>query len=189
MVHKGSVEEVVLSVSPSLRSCASSNVHDRLRPPSGGRTATELRAITAGRVGNYAAWRAQLGTSGRFDVDRGRRDRGRAHRCGVSADEPDAVVVEADTLLPRSRARSRSGTRRPCSSSCVLITRPPAQSPVASERGVSGPVMAGLLRAHVATKSVRRRPADGEPRARVPAQRPQLRVPQRVMGSLLTANA
>jgi hypothetical protein len=137
----------------------------------------ELRVITAGRVGNMEA---QLGTSG-FDVVAVAETED-ALIDAVSADEPDAVVVEADLCASLERVRDLA----PDAVLIVVGDHTPAGALGRIERGVSGTVMAGLLRALV---------AEGVGAAvvwgLVPAFRPAaaLHVPQRVMGSLLSAKA
>jgi hypothetical protein len=137
----------------------------------------ELRVITAGRVGNMEA---QLGTSG-FDVVAVAETED-ALIDAVSADEPDAVVVEADLCASLERVRNLA----PDAVLIVVGDHTPAGALGRIERGVSGTVMAGLLRALV---------AEGVGAAvvwgLVPAFRPAaaLHVPQRMMGSLLSAKA
>jgi len=137
----------------------------------------ELRVITAGRVGNMEA---QLGTSG-FDVVAVAETED-ALIDAVSADEPDAVVVEADLCASLERVRDLA----PDAVLIVVGDHTPAGALGRIERGVSGTVMAGLLRALV---------AEGVGAAvvwgLVPAFRPvaALQVPQRMMGSLLSAKA
>jgi hypothetical protein len=137
----------------------------------------ELRVITAGRVGNMEA---QLGTSG-FDVVAVAETED-ALIDAVSADEPDAVVVEADLCASLERVRDLA----PDAVLIVVGDHTPAGALGRIERGVSGTVMAGLLRALV---------AEGVGAAvvwgLVPAFRPvaALHVPQRMMGSLLSAKA
>ena len=135
-----------------------------------------LRVITAGDVGTIDA---RLGARGFDVVAVAETEDALVH--AVSADEPDAIVVEADLRL--ARAGSRSGTH------AVLIavgdhTPPGAVGRI--EPGVSGTVMAGLLHALV---------ADGVGAAAVwglvPAfaQGAAVQVPQSVLGSLLSAKA
>ena len=137
----------------------------------------EVRVITAGRVGNMEA---QLGTSG-FDVVAVAETED-ALIDAVSADEPDAVVVEADLCASLERVRDLA----PDAVLIVVGDHTPAGALGRIERGVSGTVMAGLLRALV---------AEGVGAAGVwglvPAFRPAaaLHVPQRTMGSLLYAKA
>ena len=101
----------------------------------------ELRVITAGRVGNMEA---QLGTSG-FDVVAVAETED-ALIDAVSADEPDAVVVEADLCASLERVRDLA----PDAVLIVVGDHTPAGALGRIERGVSGTVMAGLLRALVA---------------------------------------
>ena len=137
----------------------------------------ELRVITAGRVGNMEA---QLGTTG-FDVVAVAETED-ALIDAVSADEPDAVVVEADLCASLERVRDLA----PDAVLIVVGDHTPAGALGRIERGVSGTVMAGLLRALV---------AEGVGAAvvwgLVPAFRPAaaLHVPQRMLGSLLSAKA
>jgi DNA-binding NarL/FixJ family response regulator len=137
----------------------------------------ELRVITAGRVGNMEA---QLETSG-FDVVAVAETED-ALIDAVSADEPDAVVVEADLCASLERVRDLA----PDAVLIVVGDHTPAGALGRIERGVSGTVMAGLLRALVA-EGVGAAVAWGL----VPAFRPAggLHVPQRMMGSLMSAKA
>ena len=136
-----------------------------------------LRVITAGDVGNMDA---RLGARG-FDVVAVAETEG-ALVHAVSADEPDAIVVEADLCDSLERVRDLAPD-------AVLIavgdhTPPGAVGRI--EPGVSGTVMAGLLHALV---------ADGVGAAAVwglvPAfaQGAAVQVPQSVLGSLLSAKA
>ncbi len=133
--------------------------------------------ITAGRVGNMEA---QLGTSG-FDVVAVAETED-ALIGAVSADEPDAIVVEADLCASLEHVRDLA----PDAVLIVVGDHTPAGALGRIERGVSGTVMAGLLHALV---------AEGVGAAvvwgLVPAFRPgaALHVPPRMMGSLLSAKA
>jgi hypothetical protein len=142
------------------------------RPPS-----DQLRVITAGDVGNIDA---RLGARGFDVVAVAETEDALVH--AVSADEPDAIVVEADLCNSLERVRDLAPD-------AVLIavgdhTPPGAVGRI--EPGVSGTVMAGLLHALV---------ADGVGAAAVwglvPAfaQGAAVQVPQSVLGSLLSAKA
>ena len=136
-----------------------------------------LRVITAGRVGNMDAL---LGANG-FDVVAVAETED-ALIDAVSADEPDAIVVEADLCDSLEHVRDLAPD-------AVLIAvgdHTPAGALGRIEPGVSGTVMAGLLHALV---------AEGVGAAAVwglvPAFRPGagLHVLQRMSGSLLCAKA
>jgi len=142
------------------------------RPPG-----DRLRVITAGDVGNIDA---RLGARGFDVVAVAETEDALVH--AVSADEPDAIVVEADLCDSLERVRDLAPD-------AVLIavgdhTPPGAVGRI--EPGVSGTVMAGLLHALV---------ADGVGAAAVwglvPAfaQGAAVQVPQSVLGSLLSAKA
>ena len=142
------------------------------RPPS-----DQLRVITAGDVGNIDA---RLGARGFDVVAVAETEDALVH--AVSADEPDAIVVEADLCDSLEQVRDLAPD-------AVLIavgdhTPPGAVGRI--EPGVSGTVMAGLLHALV---------ADGVGAAAVwglvPAfaQGAAVQVPQSVLGSLLSAKA
>jgi len=136
-----------------------------------------LRLITAGRVGDMEA---QLGAGG-FDVVAVAETED-ALIDAVSADEPDAIVVEADLCATLEQVRDLA----PDALLIVIGDHTPAGALGRIERGVSGTVMAGLLHALV---------AEGVGAAAVwglvPAFGPGagLHVPQRMMGSLLSAKA
>ena len=100
-----------------------------------------LRVITAGRVGNMEA---RLGTSG-FDVVAVAETED-ALIDAVSADEPDAIVVEADLCDSLERVRDLA----PDALLIVVGDHTPAGALGRIEPGVSGTVMAGLLHALVA---------------------------------------
>lgn len=136
-----------------------------------------LRVITAGDVGNIDA---RLGARGFDVVAVAETEDALVH--AVSADEPDAIVVEAGLCDSLERVRDLAPD-------AVLIavgdhTPPGAVGRI--EPGVSGTVMAGLLHALV---------ADGVGAAAVwglvPAfaQGAAVQVPQSVLGSLLSAKA
>jgi hypothetical protein len=136
-----------------------------------------LSVITAGRVGNMEA---RLGASG-FDVVAVAETED-ALIDAVSADEPDAIVVEADLCASLEHVRDLAPD-------AVLIavgdhTPPGALGRI--ERGVSGTAMAGLLHALV---------AEGAGAAVVWGLVPSFRagaalhIPQRVGLSLLSAKA
>jgi len=136
-----------------------------------------LRVITAGRVGSIEA---RLGTSGLDVVAVAATEDALIH--AVSADEPDAIVVEADLCASLERVRDLA----PDAVLIVVGDHTPAGALGRIERGVSGTVMAGLLHALV---------AEGVGAAvvwgLVPAfrQGAALDVPQRMMGPLLSAKA
>ena len=136
-----------------------------------------LRVITAGRVGNMEA---RLGASW-FDVVAVAETED-ALIDAVSADEPDAIVVEADLCASLEHVRDLA----PDAVLIVVGDHTPAGALGRIERGVSGTAMAGLLHALV---------AEGVGAAvvwgLVPAFGPRgaLHVPQRMMGSLLSAKA
>ena len=136
-----------------------------------------LRVITAGRVGNMEA---RLGTSG-FDVVAVAETED-ALIDAVSADEADAIVVEADLCDSLEHVRDLA----PDAVLIVIGDHTPAGALGRIEPGVSGTVMAGLLHALV---------AEGIGGAvgwgLVPAfgLRGALQVPQRISGWLLSAKA
>ncbi len=136
-----------------------------------------LRVITAGRVGNMEA---RLGRSG-FDVVAVAETED-ALIDAVSADEPDAIVVEADLCDSLEHVRDLA----PDAVLIVVGDHTPAGALGRIERGVSGTAMAGLLRALV---------AEGVGAAVVWGLVPTFRagaalhVPQRMMGSMLSAKA
>jgi hypothetical protein len=136
-----------------------------------------LRVITAGRVGNMEA---RLGTSG-FDVI-AVAETEEALIDAVSADEADAIVVEADLCDSLEQVRDLA----PEALLIVVGDHTPSGALGRIEPGVSGTVMAGLLHALV---------AEGIGAAVVwgflPAFRPReaLQVPQRISGWLLSAKA
>jgi hypothetical protein len=136
-----------------------------------------LSVITAGRVGNMEA---RLGASG-FDVVAVAETED-ALIDAVSADEPDAIVVEADLCASLEHVRDLA----PDAVLIVVGDHTPAGALGRIERGVSGTAMAGLLHALV---------AEGAGAAvvwgLVPAFRPRgaMHVPMRMGGSLLSAKA
>jgi len=136
-----------------------------------------LSVIAAGRVGNIEA---MLGASG-FDVVAVAETED-ALIDAVSADEPDAIVVEADLCASLEHVRDLA----PDAVLIVVGDHTPAGALGRIERGVSGTAMAGLLHALV---------ADGVGAAvvwgLVPAFRPRaaLHVTERMGGSLLSAKA
>jgi hypothetical protein len=136
-----------------------------------------LSVITAGRVGNMEA---RLGASG-FEVVAVAETED-ALIDAVSADEPDAIVVEADLCASLEHVRDLA----PDAVLIVVGDHTPAGALGRIERGVSGTAMAGLLHALV---------ADGVGAAvvwgLVPAfgRRGALHVPERMSGSLLSAKA
>ena len=141
--------------------------------PRGGR----LRVITAGSVGNMEA---RLGTSG-FDVV-AVAETEEALIDAVSADEADAIVVEADLCDSLERVRDLA----PNALLIVIGDHTPAGALGRIEPGVSGTVMAGLLHALVAEGV-----AGAVGWGLVPALGPRgmLQVPQRISGWLLSAKA
>ena len=134
-----------------------------------------LRVITAGRVGNMDA---SLEANG-FDVVAVAQTQD-ALIDAVSADEPDAIVVEADMCTSLEHVRDLA----PDAVLIVVGDHTPAGALGRIERGVSGTVMAGLLHALV---------AEGIGGAvgwgLVPAFGPRsaLQFPQRISGWLLSA--
>ncbi|MGA9162451.1 MAG: hypothetical protein WB297_16530 [Actinomycetota bacterium] len=136
-----------------------------------------LSVITAGRVGNMEA---RLGTSG-FDVVAVAETED-ALIDAVSADEPDAIVVEADLCASLEHVRDLA----PDAVLIVVGDHTPAGALGRIERSASGAVMAGLLRALV-TEGAGAAVVWGL----VPAFRPRaaLHVPPRMMGSLVSAKA
>lgn len=136
-----------------------------------------LRVITAGRVDNMEA---RLGTSG-FDVVAVAETED-ALIDAVSADEPDAIVVEADLCDSLEHVRDLA----PDAVLIAIGDHTPAGALGHIERGMSGTAMAGLLHALVA-KGVGAAVVWGL----VPTFRPRaaLHVPQRMSGSLLSAKA
>ena len=100
-----------------------------------------LSVITAGRVGNMEA---RLGASG-FDVVAVAETED-ALIDAVSADEPDAIVVEADLCASLEHVRDLA----PDAVLIVVGDHTPAGALGRIERGVSGTAMAGLLHALVA---------------------------------------
>ena len=100
-----------------------------------------LSVITAGRVGNMDA---RLGTSG-FEVVAVAENED-ALIDAVSADEPDAIVVEADLCASLEHVRDLA----PEAVLIVVGDHTPAGALGRVERGMSGTAMAGLLHALVA---------------------------------------
>jgi hypothetical protein len=147
------------------------------RPPPATGPSERLRVITAGRVGNMEA---RLGTSG-FDVI-AIADNEDDLVIAIAADEPDAIVVEADLCESLEHIHDLA----PDAVLIVVGDRTPAGALGRIERGVSGTVMAGLLHALV---------AEGVGAAvvwgLVPATRPPSVLPgtEHVTGSLLAAKA
>ena len=147
-------------------------------PPAGSKPRSDrLRVITAGRVGNMEA---RLGTSG-FDVVAVAETED-ALIDAVSADEADAIVVEADLCDSLERVRDLA----PDALLIVVGDHTPAGALGRIERGVSGTVMAGLLHALVA-EGIGGAVGWGF----IPALGPRgaLQVPQRISGWLLSAKA
>ncbi len=111
-------------------------------PPAGSKPRSDrLRVITAGRVGNMDA---RLGTSG-FDIVAVAESED-ALIDAVSADEADAILVEADLCDSLERVRDLA----PDALLIVVGDHTPAGALGRIEPGVSGTVMAGLLHALVA---------------------------------------
>jgi hypothetical protein len=136
-----------------------------------------INVVTAGRVGNMEA---QLGASG-FDVVAAAETED-ALIDAVSADEPDAIVVEADLCDSLERVRELA----PDAILIVVGDHTPAGALGRVEKGMSGTAMAGLLHALV---------AEGVGAAAVWGFVPALRlrgamqVPQRISGWLVSAKA
>jgi hypothetical protein len=153
------------------------SIVERPPPPVAPASPSErLRVITAGRVGHIDA---RLGTSG-FDVVAvaGTEDE---LIVAVSADEPDAIVVEADLCDSLERVRDLA----PDAVLIVVGDHTPAGALGRIERGVSGTVLAGLLHALVAEGV-----AGAAVWGFVPALGPSTpHVPAHVSGSLLSAKA
>ena len=111
-------------------------------PAAGGNPRSDrLRVITAGGVDNIEA---RLGASG-FDVVAIAQSED-ALIDAVSADEPDAIVVEADLCPSLERVRDLA----PDAVLIVVGDHTPAGALGRVERGMSGTAMAGLLHALVA---------------------------------------
>jgi hypothetical protein len=106
-----------------------------------GEPPSDLRVIMAGRVGNMDA---SLGASG-FDVVAVAQTQD-ALIDAVSADEPDAIVVEADMCTSLEHVRDLA----PDAVLIVVGDHTPAGALGRIEQGVSGEVMARLLHALVA---------------------------------------
>jgi DNA-binding NarL/FixJ family response regulator len=107
----------------------------------GGPPSDRLRVITAGRVGNMDA---SLGANG-FEVVAAAQTQD-ALIDAVSADEPDAIVVEADMCTSLEHIRDLA----PDAVLIVVGDHTPAGALGRIELGVSGTVMARLLHALVA---------------------------------------
>src|SRR5262245_28765504 len=148
-------------------------------PPAAGSSPRidRLRVVTAGNVGNIDA---RLGTSG-FDVVAVAQTE-YALIDAVSADEPDAIVVDADLCESLEHVRDLA----PDAVLIVVGDHTPAGALGRIEDGVSGTVMAGLLHALI---------AEGVGAAAVWGLVPAfqsgaaLQVHQPVVGSLLYAKA
>lgn len=136
-------------------------------PPPGDR----LRVVTAGRVGNMEA---RLGTSG-FDVVAVAETEADL-LVAVRADEPDAIVVEADLCDSLEHVRELA----PDAVVVVVGDHTPAGAIGRIERGVTGTVMAGLLHALVADGVGAAAACGLIPAMRAPA------APAHVSGSLLS---
>jgi hypothetical protein len=136
-----------------------------------------ISVVTAGRVGNMEA---QLGASG-FGVVAAAETED-ALIDAVSADEPDAIVVEADLCDSLEHVRDLA----PDAVLIVVGDHTPTGALGRIEPGVSGTAMAGLLHALV---------AEGVGAAAVWGFVPALRlrgamqVPQRISGWLMSAKA
>jgi hypothetical protein len=109
--------------------------------PPGEAESDRLRVITAGHVGNMEA---RLGTSG-FDVV-AIADTEEALIAALSADDPDAIVVEADLCESLEHVRELA----PDAVVIAVGDHTPAGALGRIDRGVSGTAMAGLLHALVA---------------------------------------
>jgi hypothetical protein len=109
--------------------------------PPGAADSDRLRVITAGRVGNMDTG---LGTSG-FDVV-AIADTEEALIAALSADDPDAIVVEADLCDSLEHVRELA----PDAVVIAVGDHTPAGALGRIDRGVSGTAMAGLLHALVA---------------------------------------
>jgi hypothetical protein len=146
-------------------------------PPAFGSTprSDRLRVVTGGHVGHLEA---RLGTSG-FDVV-AVAETEHALIDAVSADEPDAIVVDADLCESLEHVRDLA----PDAVLIVVGDHTPAGALGRIEPGVSGTVMAGLLHALI---------AEGVGAASVWGLVPAfqsgatLQVPQPVVGPLLYA--
>ena len=142
------------------------------RPPG-----DRLRVITAGDVGNMDA---RLGARGFDVVAIAETEDALVH--AVSADEPDAIIVEADLCDSLEHVRDLA----PAAMLIAVGDHTPSGAHGRIEPEVSGTVMAGLLHALV---------ADGAGAAAmwglVPAfaQGGAVQVPQSMLGSLLSAKA
>jgi hypothetical protein len=175
---RGSENEIVFDRPPG--AYAMSILERSASPPLPARSnlhSDRLRVITAGRVGNMEA---RLGASG-FEVVAVAETED-ALIDAVSADEPDAIVVEADLCDSLEHVRDLA----PDAVLIVVGDHTPAGALGRIERGVSGTAMAGLLHALV---------AEGVGAAvvwgLVPAFGPRgaLHVPERMSVSLLSAKA
>src|SRR5215203_2984071 len=175
----GSIEEVLYDCPPGARAMSILE-----RSPSPQVSAAEsvehsdrLSVITAGRVGNMDAL---LRTNG-FDIVAVAQTED-ALIDAVSADEPDAIVVEADLCDSLEHVRDLA----PDAVLIVVGDHTPAGALGRVEKGMSGTAMAGLLHALV---------AEGVGAAAVwgfvPALRLRgaLQVPQRISGWLVSAKA
>ena len=111
--------------------------------PAAGRSlrSDRLRLITAGRLGSIET---RLGTSG-FDLVAVAQTED-ALIAAVSADEPDAIVVEADLCASLEHVRDLA----PDAVLVAIGDHTPAGALGRIERGVSGTVMARILHALVA---------------------------------------
>ena len=133
--------------------------------------------ITAGRVGDMGTW---LRTSGLDVVAVAETED--ALIDAVVADQPEAIVVEADLCSSLEHVRDLA----PDAVLIVVGDHTPAGALGRIERGVSGTVMAGLLRALVAEGVGAAVVWGVVPALRRPAV---LRLAQHVSGSLLSAKA
>jgi hypothetical protein len=147
-------------------------------PAAGGNPRSDrLRVITAGGVDNIEA---RLGASG-FDVVAIAQSED-ALIDAVSADEPDAIIVEADLCASLEHVRDLA----PDAVLIVIGDHTPAGALGRIERGVSGTTMAGLLHALVANGV-----GAAAPWGLVPAFGPRsaLQVSQRISVWLLSEKA
>jgi hypothetical protein len=138
-----SVEEVLYACPPGARAMSILERSPSQQAPAAGSVgpSDRLRVITAGRVGNMDA---SLEANG-FDVVAVAQTQD-ALIDAVSADEPDAIVVEADMCTSLEHVRDLA----PDAVLIVVGDHTPAGALGRIELGVSGTVMARLLHALVA---------------------------------------
>jgi hypothetical protein len=137
------VEEVLYDRPPGARAMSILERSASQQAPAAGSVepSDRLSVITGGRVGNMDAL---LGANG-FDVVAVAQTED-ALIDAISADEPDAIVVEADMCTSLEHVRELA----PDAVLIVVGDHTPAGALGRIERGVSGTVMAGLLHALVA---------------------------------------